>query len=81
MKRKKVRLLCVALILVVSLVGCGKKPDYSLPKQEIVLPNENIVEDVEQEDNKEEFDSKNASKYARLERILQELKRQTDDSE
>ena len=46
-----------------------------------MLPDEEVSEDVEEEDNKEEFDSKNASEYARLERILQELKRQTDDSE
>lgn len=81
MKRKKVRLIYVALILIVSFIGCGSKPDYSLPKQEIVLPDKEVSEDVEEEDNKEEFESKNASEYARLERILQELKRQTDDSE
>ena len=81
MKRRKVRLIYTALILIISLIGCGSKPDYSLPKQEIVLPEESGLETEEIEDDKEEFDSKNASEYARLERILQELKRQTDDSE
>ena len=81
MKRKRVSLLIFAAAILISLSACGKKPDYSLPEQNISTGYVTDNLDNNGDDNKEEFDSKNAYEYARLESILQELKRQTDDSE
>lgn len=61
-------------------------------KEKETLPEETAVEDIDtssrsntdtnnEEEQKEEFDSKNAYEYARLERILQELKRETDEAQ
>lgn len=80
MKRKRISLLIFVVAILINLVACGTKPDYSLPEQE--LSPGHISDNLNSnEDNKEEFDSENAYEYAKLESILQELKRQTDDKE
>lgn len=80
MKRKRISLLIFVVAILINLVACGTKPDYSLPEQE--FSSGHISDNLNSnEDSKEEFDSENAYEYAKLESILQELKRQTDDTE
>ena len=81
--RKRRYLVFAVLLLMVGSIGCGKTEPLPETKIEEDIENEESSEFVEEveDSGKEDFDSKNAYEYARLERILQELKRETDTAQ
>lgn len=83
MRRKILLTIIVAVMTSMTFIACAKdKKEETVEDTTETVAEAETTEDIEvkeADDEKQDFDSKNAYEYAKLESLLQSIKRDTDE--